>query len=248
MLLIASLRIDLLPLFCCLTYPAEFPLEASTFKRHLDSFGKRFLRQFPAGSFVWKLEFQKRGAAHFHLIVYGVSLDEMRKWLALAWYETVGSQDAGHLLAGVRSERLNSRRAVMSYLGGYVSKADQTRPGECFGRYWGIVGRQNLPFCESRSMELDPKVGVKVNRTARRFIAAMGRARRLNMVAKVCKKSFGEASDLMMRQEARPYVEHFGRRIPRKIRVREGAPTRNVLCNADKWMEYVIWEQKQKVL
>jgi hypothetical protein len=56
------------PIFSGLTYPADFSLDEQTFKRHLKVFSQRFLRAFPSAGFHWKLEFQARGAAHFHPI------------------------------------------------------------------------------------------------------------------------------------------------------------------------------------
>jgi hypothetical protein len=53
------------PIFGTLIYPADFPLDQETFKRHLKMFSQRFLRAFPSAGFHWKLEFQARGAAHF---------------------------------------------------------------------------------------------------------------------------------------------------------------------------------------
>jgi hypothetical protein len=83
------------PIFGTLTYPADFPLDQETFKRHLKIFSQRFLRSFPAAGFHWKLEFQARGAAHFHPIFWNLSGDdrgflrEFRGWLAQNWSEVV---------------------------------------------------------------------------------------------------------------------------------------------------------------
>jgi len=63
------------PIFGTLTYPAEFPIDSETFKRHLKIFSQRFLRAFPYAGFHWKLEFQTRGAAHFHPIFWNLSTD-----------------------------------------------------------------------------------------------------------------------------------------------------------------------------
>ena len=63
------------PIFGTLTYPADFPLDQQTFKRHLKIFSQRFLRAFPSAGFHWKLEFQARGAAHFHPIFWNLSSD-----------------------------------------------------------------------------------------------------------------------------------------------------------------------------
>ena len=40
------------PIFGGLTYPAEFPLDEETFKRHLKVFSQRFLRAFPSAGFI----------------------------------------------------------------------------------------------------------------------------------------------------------------------------------------------------
>ena len=53
------------PIFSGLTYPADFPLDQRTFKRHLKMFSQRFLRGFPKAGFHWKLEFQARGRGTF---------------------------------------------------------------------------------------------------------------------------------------------------------------------------------------
>ena len=53
------------PIFGTLTYPAEFPLDQDTFKKHLKIFSQRFLRAFPAAGFHWKLEFQIKGRGTF---------------------------------------------------------------------------------------------------------------------------------------------------------------------------------------
>ena len=93
------------PIFGTLTYPADFPLDQETFKRHLKIFSQRFLRSFPSAGFHWKLEFQARGAAHFHPIFWNLGSDkaflgEFRVWLSWNWFEVVGSGNQKHLLAG----------------------------------------------------------------------------------------------------------------------------------------------------
>jgi hypothetical protein len=241
-LLLASLVLHALPLFATLTYPASFPLDAGTFKNHLDGFGKRFRRKYPLGSFVWKLEFQKRGAPHFHLFVFGVGdLRSFRHWVEDAWPEVVKSGDPKHNLAGTSVEQIRSRAGAMSYCSGYASKTDQTRPGEEFGRYWGVVGRERLPKGERQVLELEPVVAIQVERTARRFIKAMNRKRRLRVIGTVLKQSWGQAANLLQQQSAGRLLEYHGRKLPRKNRVRN-SPTLNVFCDADQWQRYILWQ------
>ncbi|MDZ7808806.1 MAG: hypothetical protein U5K71_17105 [Gracilimonas sp.] len=54
-----------------LTYPKRFPSDGVTHKTDLDVFIKRIQRKFGEGlELLWKLEFQKRGAPHYHIILY----------------------------------------------------------------------------------------------------------------------------------------------------------------------------------
>jgi len=59
------------PLFVTLTYPSSFPTDYTVYKKHLDTFLKRLRRAFPNVWAIWRLEFQKRGAPHFHILIFG---------------------------------------------------------------------------------------------------------------------------------------------------------------------------------
>ena len=128
-----------------LTYPAEFPTELSVIKADRRTFMKRLQRAFPSVVVLWKLEFQRRGAPHYHLIVAnsGASVAGMREWVRRAWYEVVGSGDERHLMAGTQVDRL---RSTAAYLCGYLKKFGRKSyqdeaPEWAHGlRRWGIVG------------------------------------------------------------------------------------------------------------
>jgi len=134
-----------LPLFVTLTYPLEWPSTATTWKQQLDTFLKRLDRRFPQSSAIWKLEFQKRGAPHFHLMIFGVKYISQH-WIARAWNDIVAPGDEKHLAAGTEVRRVRSWRGVASYAAKYMSKAEKiTGHGEV-GRYWGVFNRKNLPI------------------------------------------------------------------------------------------------------
>jgi len=132
-------------LFVTLTYPGVWDDSWETWKRDIDTFGKRLLRRYPGASFVWRLEYQKRGAPHFHLLVFGVPLIP-HKWLARSWYEIVGSGDERHLAAGTEVKRVRRFRSVIAYAAKYISKEQGADDARCEGRVWGVVGRANLPI------------------------------------------------------------------------------------------------------
>jgi hypothetical protein len=130
-------------LLVTLTYPRSFPTEPSISKRHFHAFSKRLLRAYPTSSATWKLEYQTRGAPHYHLIVSGISFLE-RTWLSKAWYEVVGSGDPRHLRAGTQVERCDSTRQALAYAAKYCAKVSTGAPVAHVGRFWGVIGRANL--------------------------------------------------------------------------------------------------------
>lgn len=150
--------------FVTLTYPAVFP-KCKQAKRHLDTFGKRLIRRLPTASFVWRLEWQKRGAPHFHLLVFGLPLSAKaaRRYVSRIWYETVGSLDENHLKAGVQLDKMRSWRGVMAYCSKYVAKVGPILE-DSPGRLWGAVNRVMLPCAievvVTVSMDLAYRVGV----------------------------------------------------------------------------------------
>ena len=98
------------PWFCTLTYPAEWIWDAKLWKRHLKVFSQRFLRRWPSAGFIWKLEFQQRGAPHFHPFIWGLRdehFGDFLLWVSKTWNEVAGNGDQNHLLAGTRVEAKN---------------------------------------------------------------------------------------------------------------------------------------------
>lgn len=131
--------------FVTLTYPGQFPACSKVWKADLDTFCKRLQRLEGYEAHVWKLEPQKRGAPHFHLMVFMASELE-RQWVAQSWFEAVGSGRPEHYLAGTQCDRIECWNGVMYYTSKYLAKVEKvpdalvgiwSRPG----RWWGKGGR-----------------------------------------------------------------------------------------------------------
>lgn len=146
-----------------LTAPSDY---LAVFKDHKD--GYRALRAFqdrlrhatgrPARGF-WKLEFQRRGAPHWHLILITprrINGERLTQWLSQAWYESVGSGVGSHLRAGTNVDVEKSLQAsdalrLALYFAGYSTAKDKEHqhkvPAEGWsdengstGRFWGYFG------------------------------------------------------------------------------------------------------------
>ena len=190
---LAEVRRDCLPVFVTLTFPAHYPTIERA-KRDLDTFIKRLARQFPAVAGVWKLEPQKRGAPHFHLLIWGVSYSELLAFVPVAWCEVVGSDDPNHL-AWHKGElgnspcvqQIESQRGVFWYASKYMSKEVGTMFSD-WGRWWGVFHRDNLPLGEVVNVEVTEEKAIEFIRYMRRF--AHIRSRDYRTLTIICDADF----------------------------------------------------------
>lgn len=133
--------------FVTLTYPKVFPTARET-KVHLDRVLKRFERAWGPRGMVWKLEPQKRGAPHYHLLILMGSqdtLDAERSWWAQNWFDSVGSGDVKHFRAGTAVEVVRDWSGVGAYAAKYLAKPCWAHGWEAPGRWWGVKRRELLP-------------------------------------------------------------------------------------------------------
>jgi hypothetical protein len=193
---LGEVRRDCLPVFVTLTYPREYPNMAETFKRDLDNFLKRLARKFPEVAGVWKLEPQKRGAPHFHLLVWGASHAELSAFVPGAWCQVVKSSDPNHLawhlgLLGNDNEhcvqQIESQRGVFWYASKYMSK-EVALSCEDWGRWWGVFYRDNLPLGEVVNVEVSEEKAIEFIRYMRRF--ARIRSRDYRTLTIICDADF----------------------------------------------------------
>lgn len=150
-----------------LTYPSVFPCDGRKVKAHLRAFREDYLKKYQRRGFWW-LEFQRRGAPHFH-ILSEVDLQECgdlvlkrrrgklnrgadsylthppdEEWLAERWYRIVRSGDEKHRLAGVSWEAVEKSEGALRYMATHGAKRSQKKvPAEYLnvGRFWGRIGK-----------------------------------------------------------------------------------------------------------
>lgn len=177
---IAKVRRDAeLPCFVTLTCPDDFP-SPREFKDYLDTFFKRFTRRFPEGGMIWKLEPQKRGAPHAHILAWGVDLGDLMIFTPQAWFEIAGGGDPKHLAwhwgrcgHGNKHcvQKVQSFQGVRFYASKYLSKTFVTAGWDKLwtGRYWGVIAPANIPFGELCELVVTRQKAVQIMRYQRRF-------------------------------------------------------------------------------
>ncbi|MFA5607742.1 MAG: hypothetical protein WDA07_11195 [Leucobacter sp.] len=159
------------PSMVTLTYPGGWEAvvpDGASVKRHMVLWRKRFQREYgESARYIWKLEFQRRGAPHIHLwmappISPGRSGRGFAHWLSETWAEVVDHPDAEqksrHRLAGTAIDVRNGLKACdPKRLAIYFTKHSSPnmdgdkeyqhivpelwrQPGRGPGRFWGVYG------------------------------------------------------------------------------------------------------------
>lgn len=161
--------------FLTLTYPKRYPTPYEA-KKHLRAFLERIRRRWPESSAIWRLEFQERGAPHFHLIFYNLPFIPFP--VVRAWWSHIIRRYVDGFMPRVNLKFLRDVRAVSRYVSKYVAKADSSSifisgpylhatsqqtaddlngrsSGPCgypyiqetrVGRFWGIFNAPALPM------------------------------------------------------------------------------------------------------
>jgi hypothetical protein len=167
-------------LFVTLTYHHSWGELSKDWKADLDAFRKRLYRKYGEFPAIWRLEFQKRGAPHFHLLMFPpvgllppISDDEIECefmfdviWF---WNGLVAPGDLQHALHGISMQQASSWRGAMYYLSKYASKVEEVLvPSDTLpGRVWGIW-KKGLLGITWRRWNLEYVQYIKLRRVFRR--------------------------------------------------------------------------------
>lgn len=131
-------------------------IPADKIKQDFKSFRERLRRNHPQGSGIWKLEQQKRGSPHFHILWFGGFI--CKDWVARSWNEIAEPGDNSHLAAGTQVESARHADCVGRYLTKYLGKpTSETAPNvrALHGlRYWGFINRAGIPYATTRIIPL----------------------------------------------------------------------------------------------
>lgn len=123
-------------------------------KKVFKRFAMRIRRKFQQASCVWRMEFQARGAIHFHLLVFNLPFwkqaDLQRVW-----------ESCTHEERSIVDIRLvHGAKMIMAYVSKYIAKLDE-RSGitsleddtyqhaprdDLSGRFWGWINKELLPL------------------------------------------------------------------------------------------------------
>lgn len=154
--------------FVGLTYHDTWPSEREC-KGHLNRLRTAFYRRWGFMPVLWRLEWQARGAPHFHLLIAATLDDEcfqlMRLWMATTWNDIAAPGDAQHFAVHLRREafqRVRSHRGAMSYVSKYCAKLDEGAHDDA-GRRWG-VWRWDMIMGRLRTVAVSHQLAMRIRR------------------------------------------------------------------------------------
>lgn len=173
-----------------LTLPGEWLVVApdgKTFKRLLKKFEMRWRRAIGVWRCLWKLEFQRRGAPHWHALMRVPALvgeQTFEEWLSSTWAAVVDHPDpeerAKHERAGTgvdfSGKDFSDPRRISLYFLGHSAKTTDGKeyqhrvpeqwqePGKGPGRFWGNPGLSSA----AREIQLTERDAVQAARVLRK--------------------------------------------------------------------------------
>lgn len=173
----------------------ELAPDGRTFKRHLEAFRLAWRRDIGPWCAVWKLEFQKRGAPHCHLLLRipetTPSGESMHRWALRTWARICGATGRNgrfHAANGIDIDRTRNYAdpaRIAKYFLGHSSKKRDGKEyqhivpkewrdhGKGPGRFWGIAGVERIRL----RVEIDLETAWK----ARRILRGIHRGRRASI-------------------------------------------------------------------
>jgi len=125
-----------------LTYGREYPKEVKEWKANLKEWRRRFERLLGPKQSIWRLELQKRGAPHFHILImdcpYIPITDIQNIWYSVTKTPISLQYGNGCDIQTVKGD--GGKSLIMSYVAKYAAKLPEENPNienGKLGRIWG---------------------------------------------------------------------------------------------------------------
>jgi hypothetical protein len=146
-------------------------------KRHLDSFFKRIRYKYPKAGWVWRLEPQARGVAHYHVVILGVE-HIPHAWIAKVWNRIAAPGDLQHLAAGTQVKRVKDYKGASGYVAKYLQKDKGQFEEEYTGRWWGSGGQLAEYLGEVVKVRITGAVAVSLFRSLDKYRLSVARSKK----------------------------------------------------------------------
>jgi len=138
------------PIFVSLTYHHGHQNDSRSTKSHFHNFLVQLRNYDPGVQFIWRIENQKRGAPHYHLIIFPAknmryhNKDSYTPTIQRIWHNLADPKSRKHKDYGCKVNTINSYREACIYLSKYIAKVPENEDDIIEGKHWG--NSRNLPI------------------------------------------------------------------------------------------------------
>lgn len=115
-----------------LTYGVQYPLSGKVAKKHLNLLLNNLRSYYFRPDYVWFMEFQKRGAPHFHILFSEPTNEYVREWLAEIWAGIV-TEDV--VYSSLRDRKVYSARLQVEKVHLHKKTWENVREADGAARY-----------------------------------------------------------------------------------------------------------------
>lgn len=143
-------NLDFQPIFITLTYHHGHEQKTKSTKSQLHHFLVQLRNYDPTVEFIWRFEFQKRGAPHYHLIIFpgnppfGIDEESYGIRISNIWHGIADPNSRAHAQYGCKIVHIDSYRKACAYLSKYIAKTPEEETEHEVGKHWGCS--RNLPY------------------------------------------------------------------------------------------------------
>lgn len=181
--MLAKIDNDLIfePIFCTLTYHYGHENSKRSTKSQLHHFLTRLRQLDPKVQYFWRIEYQKRGAPHYHLIIfpgtkigtrfsnaYGTSISRI-------WHEIADPNSYRHEQYGCKIVTIKSYSQACAYMSKYIAKHEHINAESVEGKHWGCS--RNLPIYKLAHAEMNRKMTIVYIEKIRHWLIEHGKAK-----------------------------------------------------------------------
>jgi len=163
------------PYFLTLTYHHGHERDGHSASVDRNLFLTNLRQQYPGCQYIWRIEPQRRGAPHFHVIVWfqiaqsDVELQDFTAYINRTWHRIADPNSAAHEKHGVRVDRASSYRKAFIYLTKYTAKDDDKSDWNYQGRRW--AASRDLPTSPVACWEATPAQAWMMKRILRKLVS-----------------------------------------------------------------------------
>jgi len=155
--------------FVTLTYHSPFADPSFSATHDLNCFLQFIRDNYPHMQYIWRLEFQKRGVPHYHLILFNpkhlptISSTKLLRQLTDVWHHIADPESNDHQYFGLKLTAMADYRQAFAYCSKYQAKAEENNLYNYKGRRWAV----------SRGLSLRPVLSLEVPASVYMLIRSM---------------------------------------------------------------------------